>query len=210
MFQFQRRILRVNDKNKWIKRFTFHNTNTAITCLVKIPKLDCSAEDLHDVMNSEPARPSKKVYCMRGSRTFCQTMITLFFRLFSWWGEGGSKYHCRRLAKRHLNDGPTLNAGLKAFWIWASIAKKPYIFVISQGGGGVGPHPPSGSAHVLSTGLQICVSHWVKLDGIIENKTLTPWQVSKSVGKSYEGSLNMYSVDRKKHNKTALYLLRFL
>ena len=58
-----------------------HNTNT---CKVKIPKLDCTAENLHDVMNSEPARPSEKVYCMRRSRTFCQTMITLlFFRLFS-------------------------------------------------------------------------------------------------------------------------------
>ena len=29
-------------------------------------------------MNSEPARPSEKVYCMRGSRKSCQTMITLF------------------------------------------------------------------------------------------------------------------------------------
>ena len=38
-----------------------HNQNTAITCKVKIPKLDCSAEDLHGVMNSEQARPIEKV-----------------------------------------------------------------------------------------------------------------------------------------------------
>ena len=35
------------------------STNTEITCKVKIPKLDCYADDLHDVMNSEPARSSK-------------------------------------------------------------------------------------------------------------------------------------------------------
>ena len=71
-----------------------HNTNTAITCKINIPKLNCSTEELHDVMISEPAMPSEKIYCKRGSRNFCQ----------------------RQPAKRHLNDGPTMNAGLKALW----------------------------------------------------------------------------------------------
>ena len=41
------------------------------------------------------------------------------------------------------DDGPTLNAGLVPLCffqgIWTSIAKKPYIFVIFHGGGGVRP-----------------------------------------------------------------------
>ena len=47
-------------------------------------------------------------------------------------------------AKRHLNDVPTLNAGLVAVifqGIRTSIAKEPYIFVIFQGG----PNPLSPS-----------------------------------------------------------------
>ena len=50
------------------------------------------------------------------------------------------------------DDDPTLKAGLVALLflgILASIAKKPYIFMIFRGGGGVkSPCPPSGSAHV--------------------------------------------------------------
>ena len=48
------------------------------------------------------------------------------------------------------DNGLTLNAGLVALYfrgIRASIAKKPYIFVIFQGGGVRTPCPPSGSAH---------------------------------------------------------------
>ena len=70
-------------------------------------------------------------------------------------------------AKRHLmafcwraDDGLTLNTGLVCLffffvffqWILTSIAKKPYIFGIFQGGGGpdpLHPPPPSGSPHVI-------------------------------------------------------------
>ena len=57
------------------------------------------------------------------------------------------------------DDGPTLNAGwLGSFVIFqgiqTSIAKKPYIFVIFQGGGGGGGSgplvPPSGPPHAIS------------------------------------------------------------
>ena len=37
------------------------------------------------------------------------------------------------------DDDPTLNAGLVFQGFWTSIAKKPYIFVIFQGGGGPDP-----------------------------------------------------------------------
>ena len=48
------------------------------------------------------------------------------------------------------DDGRTLNAGLVAFLIFQGIAKKPYTFVIFQGGGSGPPVPsPSGSAHVF-------------------------------------------------------------
>ena len=50
------------------------------------------------------------------------------------------------------DDGPTLNAGLVVCCFQGfqtSIAKKPYIFVIFQGG--PDPCPPSGSTHVCST-----------------------------------------------------------
>ena len=44
------------------------------------------------------------------------------------------------------DDGPTLNAGFGSFVIFqgirTSIAKKPYNFVIFQGGGGPGPLSP--------------------------------------------------------------------
>ena len=46
--------------------------------------------------------------------------------------------------QRNADDGPILNAGLVDFFysIRTSIAKKTYIFVIIQGGGGVGSEPP--------------------------------------------------------------------
>ena len=42
------------------------------------------------------------------------------------------------------NDGQTLNAGLVALWFFrgSGPARKPYIFVIFQGGGGWTPCPP--------------------------------------------------------------------
>ena len=46
--------------------------------------------------------------------------------------------------------GPTLNASLVFQGIPTSIAKKPYIFVIFQGGGSGPPALPSGSAHAYS------------------------------------------------------------
>ena len=50
------------------------------------------------------------------------------------------------------DDSPTLNAELVFQRFWTGIAKKPYIFVIFQRGGGGGSGPPvpsSGSAHDL-------------------------------------------------------------
>ena len=49
------------------------------------------------------------------------------------------------------DDGPTLNAGLVAAifqGIRTSIARKPYIFVIFQGGGGFGPPVPPLDPHM--------------------------------------------------------------
>ena len=86
--------------------------------------------------------------------------VQLWQRFFSWWGVGGSKYLYKRAiigppADRHLNG-----VSLAFLWwlniecwpgsfvifqgIWTRIAKKPYIFVIFQrGGGGVRtPGPP--------------------------------------------------------------------
>ena len=59
-------------------------------------------------------------------------------------------------AKRHIN-GRSLNGGLSSFVIFqgtqTSIVKKPYIFVIFQGGfmAPCPPPPPSGSAHAFNT-----------------------------------------------------------
>ena len=52
----------------------------------------------------------------------------------------------------------TLNAGLVLQGIRTSIAKKPYIFVIFQGGGGVsGPPVPPLDPHIVSTQFE-CIS----------------------------------------------------
>ena len=69
---------------------------------------------------------------------------------FSWWGERGSKYHFKWAiisppAKCHLNGvslayrcWPNIKCWLRTFMIFwgirTSIARKPYIFVIFQGG----------------------------------------------------------------------------
>ena len=96
----------------------------------------------------------KPEICMRGSRKFCQRgALTMFsFSFFSWWGEGGNKCYYKRAiigppAKPHLNGislvsrwWPNIECWLGSFVIFqgigTSFAKKPYIFVIFQGGGG--------------------------------------------------------------------------
>ena len=61
--------------------------------------------------------------------------------------------------------GPILNAGLVAFSIFhgirtsIAIAKKPYIFVIFQGGWALTPCPLSGSAHVFQASTQSVDHH---------------------------------------------------
>ena len=94
----------------------------------------------------------KAVYSMRGSRKFCQRGSKFDNVFFSWWGDRGSKYHYKWAiigppVKRHLNDvslvgrwWPNIECWLGIFVIFrgirTSIAKKPNIFVIFQGGGG--------------------------------------------------------------------------
>ena len=80
---------------------------------------------------------------MHGSRKFCERGSRFFF---SWWGDRGSKYHYKWAiigppAKRHLNGvslagrwWPKHWMHVIFQWIRTSIAKKPYIFVIFQGG----------------------------------------------------------------------------
>ena len=89
--------------------------------------------------------------------------LTTFVFCFGWRGDGGSKYHYKGAiigppAKHHwmefrwrVDDGPALNAGLVAAifqGIRTCIARKPYIFVIFQGG----PDPLSP--------LWICTCKW--------------------------------------------------
>ena len=105
---------------------------------------------------------------MRGSRKFCQSGSKFddngFFCCFflSWWGDRGSKYHFKWTnigppEKRHWNGVslacrwcPYIECWLVCFvivkGIGTSITKKPYIFVILQGGSGP-PVASSGSAH---------------------------------------------------------------
>ena len=97
---------------------------------------------------------------MRGSRKFLQmgsNFKNVFFPNTAKFG------HHRPASRRHLNGvslaerwWPNIECWLGSFVIFqgirTSIAKKPFIFVIFQGGGGgldpfVVPHPPSGSAH---------------------------------------------------------------
>ena len=81
-----------------------------------------------------------------------------FVCFFSWLGENWSKYHYKHAimgppAKRHLNGfllagrwWPNTECWLVSFavlqGIQTNIAKKPYIFVIFQGGGGSQPPVP--------------------------------------------------------------------
>ena len=85
---------------------------------------------------------------MRGSRKFLRegpNLITFFFFFFfKWIGDPNTAINGPTFARQQnaiemafcwwADDGPTLNAGLVALWIWTSIAKQPYIFVIFQGG----------------------------------------------------------------------------
>ena len=101
----------------------------------------------------------------RGSRKFCQRgskFDYVFFLLFlvvegfedpNITKNGPSSARQRNVIeiafRWRADDGPTLNASLVALCqgIWTSIAQKPYIDVIFQGGGGSGPPvPTSGSA----------------------------------------------------------------
>ena len=84
--------------------------------------------------------------------------VFCFCFVFSWYGEVGSKFHYHRAiigppAKCHLNGvllgcrwWPNIECWLGSFVIFQgignSIAKKPYNFVIFQGGGVSGPPPP--------------------------------------------------------------------
>ena len=79
------------------------------------------------------------------------------------------------------DDGPTLNAGFCSFVIFqgirASIAKKPYVFVIFRGGGGGvrTPCPPSGSARDP-----------VRTYVIVSKREKRSWQtVSPEIGQSW-------------------------
>ena len=90
--------------------------------------------------------------------------VQLWQRFFKLMRGGGSKYHFKRAiigppAKRHLNGvslacrcWPNIECWLGSFVIFqgirTSIAKKPFIFVIFQGGPASSPPPLSGSAHV--------------------------------------------------------------
>ena len=81
---------------------------------------------------------------MRGSRKFCQRGSNFDNIFFPVGREDPNKYHYKRAiiglpaAFRWCADaGPTLNAGLVAAFfqgIQTCIARKPYIFVIFQGG----------------------------------------------------------------------------
>ena len=63
----------------------------------------------------------------------------------------------------HVDDGPTLNVGLgTAIFqrIRTCIARKPYIFVIVQGGGGSGPPVPPLGPHMRHRPIS-CRWHYV-------------------------------------------------
>ena len=109
---------------------------------------------------------------MRGSRKFWQRGSNYDNALlFNWWGEGGTKYHYKRVnigppAKRHLNGvllacrwWPNIECWLGSFVIFqgirTSIAKKPYILrFFRRWGSGHCPPPPSGSAMQEQEDLQ--------------------------------------------------------
>ena len=108
---------------------------------------------------------------MRGSRKFCQRWSNFDNVFFSRCGNEEERREDSNTAisgplsappaKQHLNGvsladrwWPNIECWLGSLvvlqGIQTSIAKKPYIFVIFQGGGGGGPDPlppPSGSAH---------------------------------------------------------------
>ena len=76
------------------------------------------------VMNVQGWKVSQRA-CANPESFFREGPIWLFLFLFllSWWGQRGSKYNYKRAiigppAKCHLNGGPTLNAGLVAFWFY--------------------------------------------------------------------------------------------
>ena len=89
---------------------------------------------------------------MRESSKFCQRGSNFDNVFFSWWEEGGPKYHYKRTilgppAKRlRADDGPTLNAGLVALYFFRGsgpvLLRNPIFFIFFSGGEG-GPDPLS-------------------------------------------------------------------
>ena len=90
---------------------------------------------------------------MRGSRKFCQRGSTFFFFFEDPNTTISGPYSaCQQMVICWCaNHGLTLNAGLVA-----SIAKRPYIFVIFQGRSGPPVPPPSGSAHAVDSAPIVC------------------------------------------------------
>ena len=114
---------------------------------------------------------------MRRSRKFCQRGPTLI--CFSWWGEGGSKYHYKRTiigppVKRHLNGvslacrwWPNIEFWLGSFVIFrgigTSIAKKPYICAIFMWGYQPPAPPPPPPPPLLDARMSpLCKTRAVK------------------------------------------------
>ena len=85
-------------------------------------------------------------------------VFQLWLRFFIWWGQRGSKYHCKRAiigppAKRHLNGvslagrwWPKLNAGMVALWFYRGsgpvLQRNPIFLCFFRGYGSPAPYPP--------------------------------------------------------------------
>ena len=104
------------------------------------------------ILSQISVKAQTSLHILRGSRKFCQRgsdFENVFFFFFFFLVDEGRD--CR------TNDGQTFNAGLVTLWffqeIHTSIARKPYSFVIFQGGGSRPHGPPSGSAHAHTHSL---------------------------------------------------------
>ena len=90
------------------------------------------------IISQISVKAQTSLHILRGSRKFCQRGFDfVFFCCFFLVDEGRD---CR------TNNGPTFTAGLVTLWffkeIHTSIARKPYSFVIFQGGGSRPLVPP--------------------------------------------------------------------
>ena len=123
-------------------------------CYVSLP---CGAVIWCVVADCGISRPYPLTFCVAYAESFVRggpNLIDFFLKFsFSWWGNIGSKYHYKWAifcppAKRHLNGvllagrwWPNIECWLGSFVVFqgirTSIAKKPYIFVIFQGAGGL-------------------------------------------------------------------------